>query len=185
MDNLQNYWPDDLSLDQIEKTIESIDRKAKRSFIELGMLLWEVERRRLWEGKAESFDSWARLFPIAYSTGRKALRIVKDLQDVPLYVLEGLPRFALEIARKVPQSLRSEPSVIEALMQKTEMELNEFVAKEYPQLHIDPPAPKEMICWTRGQRDVIDQAIAKVMEGEDSMTRADAIEMICAEFLTM
>jgi hypothetical protein len=172
----------------LDGALRALDGLSKRIFIERGLILLEVESRRLWEFLAtpegipyRSFEHWVTL---AADYSRRdcfyALAAAKELRDIPVRELSQMTRSNIEVMKTLSSGVRKQPEVIEAAKTLPE---REFVAKlqnDYPSQHIEQRQPVTMA--SPEDCAEFEAAIARAME-RGATTRAEAIRDISVNYL--
>jgi len=173
----------------LDGALRALDGLSKRIFIERGLILLEVESRRLWEHLASpegvpyrSFEQWVCS---AADYSRRdcfyALAAAKELRDIPVRELSQMTRSNIEVMKTLSSGVRQKPEVIEAAKNLPE---REFVAKiqgEYPEQHLERSQP--VVMASVGASEKIDQAIALATALYGCKSRGEALEAIAADFL--
>jgi hypothetical protein len=185
-------WDDLEAADRFDARTVELESFNKRSYIELGMILVEVEDRKLHTKIVDpstgqyfsSFDTWLEIkAPISRAGGYAAKTAVRKLRKIiPLAELQDMPRYAVTMAAKLPPKRLKEPEVMKALKNpKSEKELDAFVEKNIPEAHLEEK--KRMIL--KPEKTVfksIEKAIKISMEITEAKTREEALEYICEEY---
>lgn len=95
----------------LDAAMRRLEDEWKKSFIYRGLILLEFEERGLWKFIRDqttgelylSMDKWIkRAAPISFSDCYAALRVVKQLRDMPIDALSAMPRCNIEILRSLP-----------------------------------------------------------------------------------
>ena len=170
----------------LDAALRALDTLSKSIFIQRGLILLEVESRRLWEHLAtdegvpyRSFEQWV-CFAADYSRRDcfYALAAAKELRDIPVRELSQMTRSNIEVMKTLSTGVRKK--VIEEAKTLT---TTAFVAKlqeDYPDQHIEQKQPVPM-----ASPDVcaeFDAAIQRSME-RGATTRAEAIKDISVNYL--
>lgn len=172
----------------LDGALRALDGLSKRVFIERGLILLEVESRRLWEHLAapegtpyRSFEQWVCS---AADYSRRdcfyALAAAKELRDIPVRELSQMTRSNIEVMKTLSSGVRQKPEVIEAAKTLPEREFVAKVQADYPEQHIEARQP-----LTMAAPDVcaeFEAAIARAME-RGATTRAEAIKDISVNYL--
>jgi len=186
-------WDDIEAADRFDARTVELESFNKRSYIELGMILVEVEDRKLHlkivdhttDQYFTSFDTWLEIkAPISRAGGYAAKTAIRKLRNIiPLKELQDMPRYAVTMAAKLPPKRLKEPEVLKALKNpKSEKVLDAFIEKNIPEAHIEEK--KKMILKPeKSVHAVMDKAAKMCMELTDCKTREEAYEYICAEYI--
>jgi hypothetical protein len=178
-------WTPEAAAVAIDDRVRKIERSSKLTFVELGMLLMEVEQREYWrymQGDWHSMDQWLSVAaPVCRTSGYAALKAVRELSDVPTDQLIEMPRCNVGLLAKVPKKNRT-PEVIDAAKSLSENAFTGFVQREVPDEHIEHKLPMRFKP-DASQRQVIEDALKLAMEREELVSREDALEAICADYL--
>lgn len=174
-----------------DERVQFLDKAQKRTFVEFGLIMIEMEDRELYrllldsEGKA--FPSLGRWISAAAPTSRSnayaALNAMRAInEEVSSADLQEMPRVNINTVKKLSTSVRKDPKVIEAAKQMGEQEFKEHINKEHPEQHIEKDAPMRFKP-AQGDRETIDEALAVSMWAYDLESREDAILAMALYFL--
>jgi hypothetical protein len=172
----------------LDRRLRALEEVYKRSFVERGLILREVQERELWRWLADSngfqykcFDDWVcDAAPQSRSDCFAALRVVKELQEMPVQDLLQIKRANLEQLKKVSSSVRILPEVVAAAKSLPE---KSFVAKmnaEHDQ-HLEAKQPVVMAPPEDMEEQETAIAIAIAVEG--CTTRAEALKAIYISYI--
>lgn len=140
----------------LDNRLRALEEQHKRSFVEYGLILLEVQSRELWRYVIDpfsgnvyrNFSKWVEgAAPLCRRDCFAALAAIKELADVPPEQLAEMPRCNIELLKLLTTSDRKEflykqsgetISVIEAA--KT-MRLKEFVVELRKRFHLKSGSP--------------------------------------------
>jgi hypothetical protein len=137
--------PEEQAASILDSRLRVLEDAWKRSYIERGIILVEVQERGLWRLLAgldgvpyHSFEAWVcGAAPHSRSDCFAAMRAVRELADIPRYQLESMPRCNVEVLRSLSSGVRSKPGVIEAAQALPEKEFREHIRASHPGQHIE------------------------------------------------
>jgi hypothetical protein len=170
--------------------MRELERQYKRSFVERGLILLEVEQRELWKHlidseTKEAFASMERWIVNAATHSRSdcfaALRAVKDLRDVPTEELLNMPRCNVGLLQSLSTAVRKKPEVIKAAQEMTAKEFTATIEQHFPDQAIEQKQSMHL-SPKKSERNVIDHAIDIAMELEGCTSREEAMEAICVSY---
>lgn len=171
--------------------LRELERQYKRSFVERGFILLEVQERELWRhivnpetGEAySSFERWVvGAAPQSRSDCFAAMKAVRELRDVPAQELLQVPRCNVKVLQHLSPALRRKPEVIDAAKKKSERDFVAQIEKEHPEQHIESKRPMNLKP-ERTARQTIDRGIEVAMWAYGVSTREDALECALLYFL--
>lgn len=174
----------------LDGALRALDGLAKRLFIERGLILLEVEARRLWEhlanpetgGPYRSFEKWV---VTAADYSRRdcfyALAAAKELRDIPVRELSQMPRCNIALMQTLSSGVRQKPDVIEAAKTLPERQFVAKIQADFPSQHIEQRQPVVMAPDSVSAK--FEEAIALAMRVEGCSTRGEAIEAIAANYI--
>ena len=186
--NLRNM-PDEIAAVALDGRLRALEIQWKRSFLERGVLLLEMEQRMLWRklddpSTGEPYTSLERWIltaaPQSRSDAYAALRAVKELRDIPRQHLEGVARCNVAILQALSTSVRNEPEVLKAAKDLPEREFIRKIQQGWPDqhveqrkaIHMNPPASASPI---------IELGFKLVMKHEGLTTKEQVIEFWAAK----
>jgi hypothetical protein len=181
--------PAPLAAEALNGALVALDRLSKRLFIERGLILLEVESRRLWEHLTDpttkapyrSFEKWV---VTAADYSRRdcfyALAAAKELRDIPVRELSQMPRCNIALLQTLSSHVRQRPEVIEAAKTLPEREFVAKVQAEHPEQHIEQRQP--VVMASAEDCAEFEAAIRRAME-RGASTRAEAIKDIALNYL--
>lgn len=186
--------------------IRELERQYKRTFIERGYILVEVEERELWKHidckedlladkepprKYHSLGEWlVGEAPHSRSDCYAALKAVKQLHEIPKEELLEVPRCNVEVLRRVPKQDRTKNltvggkrmTVIEAAARLPEKKLREALHREMPDAHIEPKEPM-ILKPEQSSRQAIDSGLDAAKWYFEVFSREEALEAVLAAFM--
>lgn len=184
--------PDAEAATVLDGRLRELERQYKRSFVERGLILLEVEQRELWkhildaetQQPYESLDRWiCGAATHSRSDCFAALKAVKELRDVPTEKLLDMSRRNVGILQSLSSAVRKKPEVIKAAQEMTAKEFISTIQEHYPDQHTEQKAVMHL-APTTSQRSPIDHAIEIAMEiEEDCNTREDALEAVAVSYI--
>jgi hypothetical protein len=173
----------------LDGALRSLDRIAKQLFIQRGLILLEVESRRLWEHLTDpetgapyrSFEKWV---VTAADYSRRdcfyALAAAKELRDIPVKELSQMPRCNIALMSQLSSQVRQRPEVIEAAKTLPEKAFVAKVQAEHPEQHLEARQP--VVMASAEDCEEFEAAIRRAME-LGAATRAEAIKDISVNYL--
>jgi hypothetical protein len=173
----------------LDARARALERISKSIFAERGLILLEVQERRLWShleaSGGQSYHSFEHWVAEACDYSRRdcfySLAAMKELRSIPREDLTQIPRSNLEQLKKVSSSVRLLPQVIQAAKVLPERQFVEALNRDHSQhLEIRQPvvmAPGE-VCET------FEHAVERVIVYYEC-TRAEALEYIGNDILGM
>lgn len=177
--------PDSEAAQQLDRRAlawDRLDELAELAYADRGIIAIEIEKRELWRYLGfSSFSSWAA------SRGRRSTFYAKAsmmelVKDVPAEALRGIGRANIDTLVKLSTADRQDPEILDAARKLSGDAFAAHLEKERPNQHIERKG------WLRvpmvtSALIVVDEAIIKALS-LGCKTRAEAVEYICAEFLT-
>lgn len=173
----------------LDGALRALDGLSKRIFIERGLILYEVESRRLWEHLTDpttgapyrSFEKWV---VTAADYSRRdcfyALAAAKELKDIPVRDLSQMPRCNIALLQTLSSGVRQRPEVIEAAKKLPEKEFVAKVQESFPEQHIEA---RQIVAMPTGILGKQNEAIERATALYGCKSRAEALECIYADFL--
>lgn len=165
-----------------------LERFAKRSFIEMGIICVEVKRRDLWrmivgpDGQYfHSIDAWimSRL-GVARSSAYDAMKVLL-IEEATLEDLRQMPRVNAVRLSKLSSDVQRDPAIIEAA-KGTEKAFVEMVQGMYPDQHVEKT--RTIVAKpTATAREAMDECFLVVCWAYDLGSREDVLENLCAYFM--
>lgn len=166
-----------------DERARSKEAAGKRTFVEWGLIMVEMEDRKLYmqllDPAGKPFKSLGAWISDAAPTSRSnayaslnAMRMVNE--EVSAADLGEMPRVNIETVKKLSTSVRKDPKVIEKAKDLGEQEFKEYINKEHPEQHIEPDKPMRFKP-TQGDRQEIDGALDQAMWAYDLTSREDAL----------
>lgn len=174
---------------QVGNILAALDRAEKHIYAVRGMAALLIEERQLFRfivdeevgDYYQSFDKWLKdTCPESWGDVRKALRAVKELQDVPFEDLLQMKRCNVEQLKQASSSVRVLPEVIEAAKRLPEKKLVETLNAEYEQ-HLECHVP--VLMAPVGDVAEFEQAVECAMFLEECGTRQEALKAIAVDYL--
>jgi len=107
---------DEEAAQTLDDSMRRLEVEWKKTFIHRGLILLEFEKRELWRFVRDqktgepfpSMDKWIkRAAPMSFSDCYAALRILKQLQDMPIDALSAMPRCNIEVLRSLSVNERT------------------------------------------------------------------------------
>jgi hypothetical protein len=180
---------DQEAADALDSRLRALERAYKRSFVERGLILLEMEERVLW-GKltdsetGEAYTSFERWIVSAATHSRSdcfaALKAVKELRDIPTDQLLDMPRCNVSLLQSLSGAVRKRPEVVKAAQTKSAKEFVRHIEEKFPEQHIESirsvPMPK-------GDAEELEQAIGMAMKIEGVTTRSDALRCLAINYI--
>jgi hypothetical protein len=129
----------------LDARLRALEADYKRSFVERGIILIEVQERALWRSLCaldgtpyRSFEAYiCHAAPHSRSDCFAAMRAVKELRDIPREQLAEIPRSNIGLLQQLSGSVRADPEVIAAAQALPEREFREHIRSSWPGQHIE------------------------------------------------
>lgn len=182
---------DDLeAADIFDARIRRLEARHRATFVEMGLILMEVEDRELWKVLINqetgqywtSYDRWlCDAAPISRSGGYAAVKAMRSIV-VPISELKEMPRFAVETMARLSPAVQRNPVVIISAKQDSEEEFLDKLEKNFPDQHIESKRSVRLKT-DKSARAVFDKAVEAVMVLYEAKTREEAIDFLCTRFL--
>jgi hypothetical protein len=182
--------PDAEAATVLDGRLRELERQYKRSFVERGLILLEVEQRELWkhildaetQQPYESLDRWiCGAATHSRSDCFAALKAVKELRDVPTEKLLDMPRCNVGILQSLSSAVRKKPEVIKAAQEMTAKEFTSTLQEHFPDQHKEQVQAMHL-ATEKTERNVIDHAIDIAIELEECKSREEAMTAICISY---
>ena len=168
----------------LDTRLRLIDWGYRRSFVERGLILLEVEERQLWKlmlrldnGEAyTSLNSWiCDAAPYSRSDSFAALRAVKELRDIPTDMLLEMPRVNVQVLQALSSQVRQDEGVLEAARTHSKKDFVAMIERDHPQQHIKEDAYED---------PDVELAIKMAQALEDGCdSRRDALKCIAIAYI--
>lgn len=176
--------------DVFDKRIRVMEQQHKRSFVERGMILVEMETRQLWSVLVDpdtnvyyrSLERWLMVAaPYSRSDCYAAMRAIKELKDVAVEEIQQMSRANVEILAGLSTAVKRDPIVIQAAKELPERAFVEKINESFPEQHVEP---KEgfRIKPDKSARKLIEDTIKMVEWAYDINGKEAAIEVLCQYF---
>jgi hypothetical protein len=174
----------------LDARLRELEAQWKRTFIERGLILLEMEQRLLWKYLTNpltsepytSFERWiVTAAPQSRSDAYAALRAVKELRDIPREHLEAIPRCNVHILQSLSTAVRNEPEVLKAAREMSEREFVRHVQKHHPLQAIEARR-KIQFTMPGGDVSLVEQSIQECMEKEQLSTKEDVLMFWALEY---
>lgn len=171
--------------------LRGLERQYRRSFVQRGLILLEVEERGLWRLLDDNetglpYSSFEKWVVGAASHSRSdcfaALRAVKELRDVPVDQLIEMPRCNVSVMQCLSPAVRRHPEVVKAAQVLPAKEFVQRIGKDFPDQHIEERRTIHL-APVESAKAIIDEAIEMAMTLEEVKTREQALEAIAAEYI--
>ncbi len=165
--------PDEIAAVALDGRMRVLEEVWKHGFVERGLILLEMEQRMLWKALINpntqepynSFERWIiTAAPQSRSDAYAALKVVKELRDIPRQHLGEMTRCNVDLLCKVSSSVRMQPDVIEAAKELPLKALIQKINKDYPGQHLTEPGT-----------GVIEEAVRLAMRIEGLDSKDDVI----------
>lgn len=173
----------------LDGALRALDGLSKRIFIERGLILLEVESRRLWghlddPSTGAPYRSFERWVVTAADYSRRdcfyALAAAKELRDIPIRELSQMTRSNIEVMKTLSSGVRQRPEVIEAAKTLPEREFVAKIQADWPEQHVEQRQP--VVMAPTEDCAEFEAAIQRAME-RGATTRAEAIKDIALNYL--
>src|SRR5271157_5720703 len=156
-------------------------------FVEMGLVLEEIERRELWpfdksptlEGiPCHSMDDWIhRASGTSNGTAYAALQAGRTLSHIPAEERAEIPRCNQQVLSKLSPAVSGDAEVLEVAKHGSNEALLDKIEKDHPNQHVETKRPMRF-SPEHSARKIIDKAIAMCMAIEEC-GRDEALERIC------
>jgi hypothetical protein len=192
--------PNQEAADALDTRLRALERGYRRSFVERGLILMEMEERQLWKLLRDSetnqlyssLEDWiCTAATYSRSDCMAAKEAVKKLKDVPTDQLLEIPRCNLGSLLMLSAKDRAKGavkvgdravSVIEAAQSLPEKAFTKAVSERFPDLHIEERKTIHL-SPVKSAKTVIDRAIEMAMVLEDVTTREAVIEVWAVAYI--
>jgi hypothetical protein len=146
-----NEMPDEEAARKLDTRLRFIEHQSKRTFLECGMILLNVQARELWRlvidplsGRPyKNLTKWVEgAAPRSRRDCFSALNIVKELKDVPMEDLAEIPRCNMETLKLLSPRERTDAlaaddgkaiAVIEAAKKLSQKDFAAQISRKFPQ----------------------------------------------------
>jgi hypothetical protein len=175
----------------LDARLRFLESQYKRTFVERGFILVEMEERKLWKlltnsATGQPYDSFDRWVVSAASHSRsdcfEAMRAVKELRDIPKGQLMEIPRKNIMVLQSLSSQVRKQPETIAAAQTASKREFILHIQTQHPDQHLEQEI-KQTTYPTESQRKVIDRAREIACWAYGSADREGQDEAICQFFL--
>ena len=175
----------------VDTHLREMEKSQKRSFAERGLLLKAAEEREYWREvfdneTGQNYSSMERWIcgacPYSRSDCFAAMRAVKELKDIPIDRLLNIPRCNIQVLIRLSSKVRENPTVLSRAESLSEKDFLEWLASNFEEQHIDPPA-RMHLAPTTSAKVVIDEAIEMAKIVEECSGREEAMEAICVSYM--
>lgn len=175
---------DEIAAVALDCRIAALETLYKRTYLERGIILFEVEQRLLWQKINDpatgvpftSLDRWILTrCPQSRSDAYAALRAVKELRDIPRERLEAIPRCNMAILQALSSKVRESPKVLDAAKLLSQREFVVMLEKDYPEMHIEQRRTIHLHPVASAS-PIIEQGFRVVMQHEGLTTREQVLE---------
>jgi hypothetical protein len=175
----------------------ALERQAKRSFIEMGVICLEVQRRELWkrliapdwedgEGRMHigepfhSIDAWIMVrLGVSRSSAYDAMKVLRT--GAPVEDLQEMPRRNARRLAGLSTDVQRDPAIIEAAKGSEKSFLSK-IQRDYPDQHIE--STRAIVAKpTVTAREFMDLCFDVVCWAYDLTNREDVLENLCAYFM--
>lgn len=158
-------------------------------FVQMQLILVEVERRELWRYVVAEVSSDTTRFCASLDewicqgsgTGRKtaydALACARALSHIPPEEREKIPRCNQKTMSKLSTEVSSRPDVRKAAKEESESAFTQKIVKEHPDQHILSKLPMRFKPDT-DQREDIDRALELARMIDGAVTREEQLQVI-------
>src|SRR5208283_3249896 len=156
-------------------------------FVEMGLVLMEIERRELWkfdvpskldEDSFRSFNDWIhRASGTSNGTAYDALAYAKSLSHIPVEERNEIPRVNQKVLAKLSPAVSGDPEVKKAAKEGSNDELRSKIEREHPLEHLERKEPMRFLPDSSA-RAVIDETLEMIMAVEEC-GRDQALEYAC------
>jgi hypothetical protein len=168
-----------------DERVRFLDRAHKRTFVELGLIMMEMEDRELFrELGFQSLNRWiCAAAPMSKGNCYQALGAMRAVRDeIPLADLQAISRRNITILGKLSSGVRSDRVVLDAAKSLTEDHFVNYIKHCFPEQHIEQRqalnlSPRE------GASQAILGAFAAAMWCYDLQTQEEALEAISQFFM--
>jgi hypothetical protein len=161
--------PEEKAATFLDLRLRALEDAWKRSYVERGVILIEVQDRQLWRWMVdfageqyESFEGWVcRAAPQSRSDCFAAMRAVRELHEIPMKELSEIPRCNVEVLRSLSSGVRIQPEVVAAAQALPEREFREKIKQDHPDQHVSARR-KLILTFDSGDYDLICQVLDDV-----------------------
>jgi len=164
--------------------LRDLERRTKESYIEIGLIVYYVEKNNLFSPMYPSLGSWlVSACPYSRSTAYSALSSVKQamLDGLSLDDCNEIPRCNLKIVNQLSTAVKHDPEILAAAKTETENNFISKVKEKYPSQHL------QNVSYMRlkldlDQRESIDAILEYAMKVLGVNTREQALEFVLLEW---
>ena len=166
----------------LDARLRCLEADYKRTFVERGVILIEVQERSLWRllGDYHSFEQYiVTAAPHSRSDCFAAMKACRELRDIPREQLAEIPRCNIEVLQSLSPSVRS--VVIEAAKDLSESKFRKKMLAEYPDQHIQN---RRRLVFNLDLSDY--DMVCDVLDGIGTLTgktsREEQFKILCLDF---
>lgn len=176
--------PDEIAAVALDGRLRTLEAQWKRTFVERGLILLEMEQRMLWKYLPDpqtgqpynSLERWIiTAAPQSRSDAYAALRAVKELRDIPRERLEAIPRCNVAILQALSTAVRNDPNILDAARHLPEKEFIHEIQRCWPEQHVEQRRAIHMHPVASAS-PIIEKGFKLVMEHEGLTTREQVLE---------
>lgn len=182
--------PDEEVAFELDGRARAIEASTRRSFIELGLIGFEMRERGLWAKLDDpeshvpfhSWEAWVTsALNVSASSAFAAVAVIENTKGIPVEDLQQMTRRnATQFARL---STKVQPKMLDKAKEMSEADFVAEVQKKHPDQHV-AKAPALMLTFQdANNRDVFDQVIETAEWAYEVTGREDAVANVLAFFL--
>lgn len=175
--------------DIFDARVRYLERYTRRSFVEVGMICQEVEKRDLWRRMVvpgtsvyfHSFGAWmVSSLNVSRSSAYSAMNIVKG--GVSIEDLREMPRCNAETLASLSTKVQKDPKVIEMAKSATSKDFIKAVQQAHPDQHVE--SKRAIVAKpTESARSLMEHCFDVVKWAYDIESREDVMENLVAYFM--
>jgi hypothetical protein len=164
----------------LDGRIRSLERAYKRSFVERGLCLLEMEQRELWAivdgGQYQSLNEYiCSAATHSRADCFAALRAVKELREVPVDQLLDMPRCNVQTLVGLSSEVRRQPEVVKAAQVMSGKDFIRTIENGHANQHIESKVTKTLHFESSAWK-IIEEALERAKAVEGSKTIEDVVE---------
>ena len=181
--------PDKEAAQLLDGRLRALDRVAKTGFMERGIILREVQGRKLWQHLAaedgrfyHSLDQWiVTAAPWSRRDCYAALGAAESLKEIPLDRLASIPRCNIALLSQLSSGVRKDPEVLKSARDLSENDFRATIKQEHPHEKIEMTREVKLK-FTESQYSKVMDAVDLAIQHDDGSRIEDVIEGWAANY---
>jgi hypothetical protein len=194
---VQIQLPDEQAAEKLDARVrvyDTIDFLNENSYIEIGRIAHEMDKRKLWQHvvnpktgeTCSSFNEWTKSCPSSCRAKIWAAKgTFEDLSvDLRPEQMDGVPRGKLKVLCQLSSKVRTDDEILKAAQdtKKSVSDFRKIIEEKEPEQLIEHLEPFKLNP-TASQKTIYDGAVSKAM-GLGAKTREEAWEYVAQAYLT-